>query len=91
MVTEFGMSTLGPRHVSPAEYQLGPLAESVHTATQQLLEAAMASARALLGDHQDALQRLVAVLLDQETADLATLRAFVAASTAAPPRLDRAS
>jgi cell division protease FtsH len=88
MVTEFGMSALGPRHVTPAEYQVGPLAESVHNATQQLLEAAMASARALLGEHQDALERLVAVLLDQETADLATLRALVAASS---PRLDQAS
>ena len=53
----------------------------------------MAGARALLGDHQDPLQRLVAVLLDQETADLATMRALVtgtAGSTAAP-RLDRAA
>jgi cell division protease FtsH len=82
MVTEFGMSVLGPRHVTPAEYQIGPLAESVHGATQQLLDAAMTSARALLGDHQDALQRLVQVLLDQETVDLATLRALVAGGTA---------
>jgi hypothetical protein len=54
----------------------------------------MTTARTLLGDHHGVLQRLVAVLLDQETLDLATLRALVAGTaggTAAPPRLDRAS
>jgi cell division protease FtsH len=82
MVTEFGMSVLGPRHVTPAEYQIGPLAESVHGATRELLEAAMTSARALLAKHRGALQRLVEVLLDQETVDLATLRALVASGAA---------
>jgi cell division protease FtsH len=82
MVTEFGMSVLGPRHVTAAEYQIGPLAASVHGATQQLLDAAMASARALLAKYRGALQRLVAVLLDQETVDLASLRALVAGGTA---------
>jgi cell division protease FtsH len=82
MVTEFGMSVLGPRHVTPAEYQIGPLAESVHGATRELLEAAMTGARALLAKHRGVLQRLVEVLLDQETVDLASLRALVASGAA---------
>jgi cell division protease FtsH len=82
MVTEFGMSVLGPRHVTPAEYQIGPLAESVHDATRELLEAAMTGARALLAEHRGALQRLVEALLDQETVDLATLRALLAGGAA---------
>jgi cell division protease FtsH len=77
MVTEFGMSVLGARHVTPAEYQIGPLAESVHGATRELLDAAMADARALLAKHQGTLQRLVEMLLDQETVDLAALRGLV--------------
>jgi cell division protease FtsH len=80
MVTEFGMSVLGPRHVSPAEYQIGPLAESVHGATRELLDAAMTGARALLAEHRGVLQRLVELLLDQETVDLATLSTLVAST-----------
>jgi cell division protease FtsH len=82
MVTEFGMSVLGARHVTPAEYQTGPLAESVHGATRELLDTAMTDARALLAKHQCTLQRLVEVLLDQETVDLAALRRLVAGGTA---------
>jgi ATP-dependent Zn protease len=54
----------------------------VHGATRELLEAAMTSARALLAKHRGALQRLVEVLLDQETVDLAALRALVASGAA---------
>jgi cell division protease FtsH len=74
MVTEFGMSTLGPRHITPEEYQIGPLASDVHAATKALLDEAMCAARALLNGHRDVLTGLVDLLLAEETVQAAALR-----------------
>jgi cell division protease FtsH len=74
MVTEFGMSTLGPRHITPEEFQIGPLAADVHAATHALLDEAITAARALLTSHRDVLAGLVDLLLAEETVDLTALR-----------------
>jgi cell division protease FtsH len=73
MVTEFGMSTLGPRHITPEEVQIGPLAGDVHAATNALLDEAIAAARALLTRHRDVLAALVDLLLVEETVEAAVL------------------
>jgi cell division protease FtsH len=74
MVTEFGMSTLGPRHISPEEVQFGPLAGDVHAATHQLMDEAIEAARELLGAHRDTMAAVVGALLAEETVDLTDLR-----------------
>ncbi len=84
MVIEFGMSTLGPRHIAPEEFQIGPLAGDVHAATHALLDQAMAAARALLTGHRDALGALVGMLLAEETVDGATLPRLVDQHPATP-------
>jgi cell division protease FtsH len=78
MVTEFGMSTLGPRHIATEEFQIGPLAGDVHTAIHALLDEAISEARALLSSHRDVLGALVDLLLVDETVDTATLRRLLA-------------
>jgi hypothetical protein len=78
MVTEFGMSTLGPRHIAPEEFQIGPLAGDVHTATHALPDEAISEARALLSSHRDVLAALVDLLLVDETVDTAALRRLLA-------------
>jgi cell division protease FtsH len=84
MVTEFGMSTLGPRHIAPEEFQIGPLAGDVHAATAALLDEAMAASRALLAGHRDVLTALVGLLLVEETVDLDALRRLLDERAAAP-------
>jgi cell division protease FtsH len=73
MVTEFGMSTLGPRHIAPEEFQIGPLAGDVHAATHALLDEALAAAHALLTRHREVLAALVDLLLVHETVETASL------------------
>jgi len=74
MVTEFGMSTLGPRHIAPEEFQMGPLAGDVHAATSALLDEAIGAARALLASHRDVLAALADLLLAEETVEVSALR-----------------
>jgi cell division protease FtsH len=73
MVTEFGMSALGPRHIAPEEFQIGPLAGDVHAVTHALLEEAITAARALLTRHREVLAALVDLLLVEETVDTTAL------------------
>jgi cell division protease FtsH len=79
MVTEFGMSTLGPRHIAAEEFQIGPLAGDVHAATHALLDEAISAARALLSSHRDVLAALVDLLLTEETVERAALHRLLEA------------
>ncbi len=74
MVSEYGMSELGAAYVAPEECTLGPLADAVHAATRKLLDEALDTARALLGQHHQALERAVELLLAEETIDITQLR-----------------
>jgi ATP-dependent Zn protease len=74
MVAEYGMSDLGAAYVAPEECTLGPLADAVHTATRQLLDEALDTARALLGQHHQALERAVELLMAEESIDTTQLR-----------------
>jgi cell division protease FtsH len=74
MVSEYGMSELGAAYVAPEECTLGPLADAVHTATRRLLDEALDTARALLSQHHQALERAVELLLTEETIDTTQLR-----------------
>ena len=80
MVSEYGMSQLGATYVAPEERTFGPLADAVHSATRQLLDEALDSARALLGQHRKALEQAVELLLAEETIDTDQLRQVVAAA-----------
>ena len=73
MVTEYGMSSIGPGYVAPEETHIGVLAERVHDATDELLNEALATARALLSPARAVVERVVARLLDEETIDTAGL------------------
>ncbi len=84
MVTEYGMSSIGPGYVPPEETHIGVLAERVHDATDELLEEALATARALLSPARDVVERVVARLLEEETLDTVTLTAIVAGAAAVP-------
>jgi cell division protease FtsH len=87
MVTEFGMSTLGPRHIAPEEFQIGPLASDVHAATHTLLDEAINAARALLTSHRDVLAALVDLLLVEETVETAALHRLLDERPAGPRRV----
>jgi cell division protease FtsH len=87
MVTEFGMSTLGPRHIAPEEFQIGPMAGDVHAATAALLDEAIAAARTLLGEHRDVLAALVELLLAEETVGVGDLRRLLDQRAAVPRRV----
>jgi cell division protease FtsH len=87
MVTEFGMSTLGPRHIAPEEFQIGPLAGDVHAATHTLLDEAINAARALLTSHRDVLAALVDLLLVEETVETAALHRLLDEHPAGPRRV----
>ncbi len=84
MVTEYGMSRLGPGYVPPEETHLGVLAERVHQATDELLEHALRQARELLVPARAVLERVVARLLEDETLDTATLSAVAGRSSGSP-------
>ena len=73
MVTQYGMSSLGPSFVSEEEARFGALSQSVMTATNDLLEEAIADARALLGSARAAVERVANALLEEETLDTDTL------------------
>jgi cell division protease FtsH len=86
MVTEFGMSDLGPS--SRASYaQLGSgQADRIGAAVDRLLEQALATARQLIADNTGLLEALVAELLREETvggSELANLAARHASFTPA--------
>jgi cell division protease FtsH len=87
MVTEFGMSTLGPRHIAPEEFQIGPLAGDVHAATHTLLDEAINAARALLTSHRDVLAALVDLLLVEETVETAALQRLLDEHPVGPRRV----
>jgi cell division protease FtsH len=69
MVTEYGMSSMGPGFVPPEETHIGVLAERVHASVQLLLEEALACARNLLSPARGVLERIAARLLEDETID----------------------
>lgn len=73
MVTEFGMSSLGPGYIEPQAARFGYLAEQVHAAQRELLETALARARALLVPSRPILERVVVSLLEEESLDTAAL------------------
>jgi cell division protease FtsH len=85
MVSEFGMSELGAAYVAPEECMLGPLADAVHAATRKLLDGALDTARALLGEHRAALERSVELLLAEETMDAAQLRQTLTSTAMVEP------
>jgi ATP-dependent Zn protease len=74
MVSEYGMSQLGATWVAPEECIFGLLADAVHTATRQLLDEALDTARTLLDQHRQALERAVELLLAEETINTSQLR-----------------
>ncbi len=74
MVTEFGMSALGPIYVPPEQQHIGFLAEQVHGATRALLDEALEASRKLLGAGRAALDAVATALLDEETLDTDALR-----------------
>ncbi len=73
MVTEYGMSSLGPSFIPPDDARFGPIGEAVTRATNELIEEALMTARRLLGPAWDVLARIAAALVDQETLDTAEL------------------
>ncbi len=98
MVTEFGMSdALGPmRFGQPqGEVFLGrdltstpdysdEVAARIDAEVRDLIEQAHVIARTLVGDHRDALDRLVSVLLEKETVQADEVAAIFADVTAGP-------
>jgi cell division protease FtsH len=69
MVTEFGMSSLGPGYIDAHDARFGYLAERVHLAKQELLDGALTRARDLLVPARPILEKVVEVLLEEETLD----------------------
>ncbi len=76
MVTDFGMSSLGPIYVHPEQQHIGFLAEQVHQSTRELLEEALTTSRALLSAGRPLLEAAVTALLEEETLDTAALEAI---------------
>ncbi|MGH9153431.1 MAG: ATP-dependent metallopeptidase FtsH/Yme1/Tma family protein [Acidimicrobiales bacterium] len=85
MVTEFGMSELGP--TSRASYaQLGSgQADRIGEAVDRLLEQAITTARHLIADNVGLLEALVAELLREETVTGTQLSDLAARHAALPP------
>jgi cell division protease FtsH len=73
MVTEFGMSSLGPSFISADEARFGALGQSVMTATNELLDEAITAARELLTPARAVVARVAETLLDAETLDTEAL------------------
>jgi ATP-dependent Zn protease len=88
MVTEFGMSSIGPGYVPPEQTHIGVLAERVHDATEELLDEALATARSILRPARATIERVVDRLLEEETLDTASLLEMAAV---AAPEQDRSS
>jgi cell division protease FtsH len=76
MVTEYGMSSIGPGYVAPEETHIGVLAERVHDATGELLQEALATARGLLAGARPILEEVADRLIDEETLDTTALVAL---------------
>ncbi|HET7476606.1 MAG TPA: AAA family ATPase [Dermatophilaceae bacterium] len=79
MVTEFGMSPLGPttRAAHTQLGQLGAQADRVGEAVDALLEGALATARKLVADNLVLLEQLVRDLLADETVNSAQLHSLM--------------
>jgi cell division protease FtsH len=73
MVAEWGMSSLGLAAVGP-EHAGSGLVERVHAEADAMMNDALTRARALLVEHRELLEAVVADLLADETIDLDRMR-----------------
>jgi cell division protease FtsH len=74
MVTEFGMSSLGPDFIDVQDARFGYLSELVFRAKRELLNHALETARAILMPARAILEVVVEALLEEETLDTEALR-----------------
>ena len=70
MVTNYGMGSLGPIFIHDQAQPLAPeTARRIEEDVARLLSEALEDARRIVTEHRDALERLVAALLEEETLD----------------------
>ncbi|HEX2152489.1 MAG TPA: AAA family ATPase [Acidimicrobiia bacterium] len=70
MVTRYGMGTLGPMFVDDGSSPSSPrTAELIEEEISRLMNEALDDARQMVAAHREALERLVATLLEEETLD----------------------
>jgi cell division protease FtsH len=70
MVSEFGMSRLGPIHLGqPDQPHSQSLLDKVEEATNELINAQLERACAIVTAEQDSIGRLVAMLMERDTLD----------------------
>ncbi|HZI37499.1 MAG TPA: AAA family ATPase [Acidimicrobiia bacterium] len=70
MVTNYGMGSLGPMFIPDPSQPVAPeTARAIEEDVARLLSEALEDARRIVNEHRDALERLVAALLEEETLD----------------------
>jgi cell division protease FtsH len=104
MVCEYGMSRLGPLTFGKKEEQIflgreiaqhrdfsEETARQIDLEVRRLIDEAYQSARTIIGDHQDAMHRLAAALLERETIDADEVKMLIEGKPLPPLRSSLAS
>ena len=69
MVSEFGMSRLGPIHLGQADQRSQSLLDKVEEATNELMNSQLERACAIVSEERDSINRLVELLMERDTLD----------------------
>ena len=68
-VSEFGMSRLGPIHLGQDQPHSQNLLDRIEECTNELINAQLERARAIVTAEQDSIARLVEMLMERDTLD----------------------